>query len=408
MSRITGIEEIDRIANKYVSKQISEFERNKNALIDAFTEYYGEKHRSLITDRINNAKYYPFISNSTASLIDDNLYAVVKDLFNKMKQLFNIRLVMAFPDFSNFMDFCSLNEEEQIKELSYIFSCNSDKSRELINYINDNIGIDHRLFDDFVTLYNFYNTYIDYAEIYSNNIDLDVYDHGFDEISSYPCLGLQYESVVFDGKGYKITPNILTSIFTNEHVLIHELNHAIVSTPIALVKDKHNEGIVEKGGLFIHGTINGKKEEDIEEIINDIAASEILDIFHKLGGRINTPMLNDTYKEWEILKNANLKFYEKYKDVIKEARITDNKNLLFRYIAKDKYNEYVSLLNQLLKNNGNVNTDISDMMQQLVDMMDREYVDIDIDGFIEELRSQGKEVILLNHEVSRENGDIRR
>ena len=401
MERIASIEEINKIAGKYASKQISEFEKNRNTLIEAFVEYYGEKYRDLITNRISNVSLHSCISNATAACIDENVFKYVKTLYSKIYRLFKVNLIFALPDFSDFTNFYMLTDSEKVNALKFKLNCDNDKANAIIEYINNETQ--NELFDDMITFLNFYDTYIDYAEIYpSNDLDNYTYEKTHLAISSEPNSGIFFQSFEGTIEDPKFVPYIFTSIFSDERVLIHELNHFITSNALGLIETesewiagtKYN--LMEKTGIQIS---NGLKAigEFAEEVINDLAAIEIVNIFHKHGGKMEYPMLDTTIDEWETFKNAGKPFYEKYKDIIKEARITENKNLLFKYIDKDKFNKFSNSLIKILKPNGKIDYDIENLLCELVDSMDREPIDIDVDKFIEELKSQGKEVIPLSH-----------
>ena len=76
---------------------------------------------------------------------------------------------------------------------------------------------------------------------------------------------------------------------------------------------------------------------------------EITKIFHSKGGAYIEENINkDILGESPYRKNFYLveKFYTYFKDVIKKARITRNKNLLLQKCGKDNYYKLVNLINK--------------------------------------------------------------
>ena len=123
---------------------------------------------------------------------------------------------------------------------------------------------------------------------------------------------------------------------TTDRVLFHEINHVVVRENMFYIDD----ALVRKDGLDVD-----TKYEIIEEIINELSARDITNIFHKMGGNIFDSKIrigNDYEKLFPIVEP----FYDKYKNILKSARISLNHNELFKYIDKDIYDKYVNLVNK--------------------------------------------------------------
>ena len=119
-------------------------------------------------------------------------------------------------------------------------------------------------------------------------------------------------------------------IFTSDSTFIHELNHAITSSVLA-----YSEFLdIEKSGIYVSDE-NKKKKNTLlfEELLNHKSAMEIANIFYELGGTLfnNEHSFNaNIQSEHELFFPLINEFYEKYKDLLKEARISENRNILFR------------------------------------------------------------------------------
>lgn len=152
--------------------------------------------------------------------------------------------------------------------------------------------------------------------------------------------GLSFFLTIPELEDSELIPLIVFPIFLhNDKMILHEINHAIVSNP--LIKLENN--IVYKSGLEVMGKYNL-----IDEIINERSALDITNIFHDLGGNIlekkyKLQIDNDYEKMFPIIE----KFYTKYLEVIKNARISLNLNILYKYIDENIFNKYVEFVNSV-------------------------------------------------------------
>ena len=105
--------------------------------------------------------------------------------------------------------------------------------------------------------------------------------------------------------------------------------------------------MVRKMGLGTYTTNKESKEVIFEELINDIASEDIGKIFHNKGGDFSPVCLNIGINHpYQRNKYLVEDFYNEFKDYIKKARITNNKNILINTIGKENYNEYVDLVHR--------------------------------------------------------------
>lgn len=128
------------------------------------------------------------------------------------------------------------------------------------------------------------------------------------------------------------------------HALIHETNHQLEKDILALIKGyKIDEAITVKG-------ITNKKDDLINEILNDYCSLDIMKIFLT---KYNSIILDTSYKDCyiyldQVSGNAIYKTYNLLKEEIKTRLINGNAQTI-RYLidGDDKYN-YI-LLNTVYK-----------------------------------------------------------
>lgn len=334
----TNKEEFDSICKKYSDEYFEEIEKNKKILIEAFVIYYGEKYRNIITERFNSISFATFLSTN-----------LIKDL--------------------------KINEQS-----------------------------DNEFIYNLIYLHKFYcdnPTYVGFT--YDKNA-LYKFDDEFAEnlkkkLSTSNLNGFEHHS--YDTSNNRTLYSVFLALFVSDRTLIHEINHAITSTVISMLENDFEKFLIYKTGISVALKDNVNNEE-FEEVLNELSAKEITEIFHNLGGCVQKRKVSYTNSIYVELFPYVLKFYNKYKDLIKEARITENKNILFTKIEKGKYNIYANLIK--IKYIIIKKTDLSslkldydlDEINSLIDSMDKEYVEEDINGYIEELRKQGNSVTLLN------------
>lgn len=146
---------------------------------------------------------------------------------------------------------------------------------------------------------------------------------------------------------------VFPTIITSDETIIHEIGHGLVSIPLIFSRKVKvaNSGtaLMTNNNDIIGGNREYNKRLNIEELLNDLAAYEITDTFHKKGGTISLfdEKLIPIGKDYSIYFPLIRSFYEKYKDLIKEARITGSRNLLVNTIGEEKYEEFSRLLTQL-------------------------------------------------------------
>ena len=152
----------------------------------------------------------------------------------------------------------------------------------------------------------------------------------------------------FEGKVYRFI--FLPSYIWTDSSIIHEMNHQMTSDELLLIEfEDGNNSHISISGLNMDGYNFSDEERIIEELINEMATIEITEIFHAKGGNyIEENIYEPILGESDYRKNFYLveKFYKYFKNVIKETRISGNKNLLFQTCGKENYYKLVKLINQ--------------------------------------------------------------
>lgn len=155
----------------------------------------------------------------------------------------------------------------------------------------------------------------------------------------------------------------------NDIDLIQEINHAIRSQIIGRKEDKeieheYDEYII-KSGLMIDGDDTKKK---IEQLINGRTALEIHEIFkRKYNGTVFKQDVMRDVVIYQYEKNHRMieEFYTKYKDIIKEASLTNDMSHLLDVIGIDNFERLCDFVN---KNQDNEEFDQDELNNILFDM----------------------------------------
>ena len=216
----------------------------------------------------------------------------------------------------------------------------------------------------------------------------------------YKFLKKHNELVAFCSGAYDIDTTeetyIYLSVFESDLTLIHEINHAINGYVLGKIKIKKKSTLLEKRGVWIS---NSDTSVILEEILNDYTSYKIDSILkNDLHTTINkySLIVSSTYS---ILFPLIEEFYETFKDVIIESRITCNKNVLFKRIDKNKYEEFESLIieayNDCLKDENNLSKYI-EPVNKLVKSMEISPKKENIEEYIYYLQKLGKTIKLLN------------
>ena len=304
--------DVKKIFDKYAKENLTAIMDNKYYLIEAFVKYYGEEYRSYITNVINNIDFSTFISINTTDMIVDHL------------------------------NYNYIDDKNYYNELKKILQF-------------------YKKYDDFVVTY-----FSDENKVKNSIIS--------DQLFIPSCLRANGFNIATNN-GNSTVHFVFTSFFTDDLVLIHEINHALTSVILSNVEHNGINYIIQKTGLSTGCTRNLSEDGiELEEIINEKSAREIFKIYKNLGGDLNIRKFDNFRSYYETFFPAVDRFYDKYKDIIKQSRITENKNLLFKEIDKDVYLKYEKLIASIMKDydkREKISNDSIKLANNMIDDMDK-------------------------------------
>ena len=191
-------------------------------------------------------------------------------------------------------------------------------------------------------------------------------------------------------------------LLTSDLNFIHEINHSIKASILAYNITDESVIPIKKSGICVYGD-EPYNADILEEILNDIEASAVEHIFHELGGNIfdedilkHHYMNSNSYPKFYPLV---IRFYTLYKDLIKDASITDDANILYKRVNKEKMMEYIKYIDYVYKNyfDKEINAELIDQANKLIDDMSLDLKDeMKLDDYIKELEKDGIRVHKLN------------
>lgn len=278
--------------------------KNQSILIESFIEYYLENNRNIISNKYDEIVFIYYLN------IESIKYAI-EDFLS------------TFDDKEKYADLLNFYKVYNNRKISFEEDDESDILERFIGCSNPNIF---------------------------NNIELNKY---LNDNLTNSLLGC--DIIEKDKKIYRI---IFFPILTvSEGNIIHEINHAITRDILATINDNNTTIEVGKVGLDINfaSEIIDKNMEDeriTEELINEKASQEITEIFKRKGGDLtafcyNLPFMSPYSFNLYLVDS----FYNKFKEYIKVARITENKNELLNRVNPLNYNEFVKLINENYEDN---------------------------------------------------------
>ncbi len=349
-----------KFKSRYDSLIKETLQSNKPILIESFVEYYGESYRKVIEKKYNEITFVYYINWEMIEFIVDKFIPTVQN-----------------PD--KYIDFINLNQYYQKQKnkshsLSKFMKYKDDLPFNFVGITNPLILKNQQIKEKIIK----WTTYISPVNVLYGNNDLS------ERIISFPILQL------------------------SEKNIIHEINHALTAE-VAFLLVETNQNIEEftKRGLS-NDFLSKSKEAILEELINDKSSEEITKIFKRRGGNLssfcfNIPLSN-TYKFNFYLINQ---FYEIFKNYLKIARISENKNAIIDRVGTENYNNYVDLVNSLytvdISQAESNEKENSSKIKSLINEMDhysKNLKDIsqqDLNKYYEQLQDQGYQVEILNN-----------
>lgn len=299
-----------RVIEQRINKHTKELEESiisiEPKLIEAFVRVYGEKHRAKITSTILNMSYIFFISR------EFNNY--IKSSFRNFRKK-DLAIVKSYLKYLNKQD----------------------------NRFNTVAPDDE---DKFIVK-NYLSRYPYKAEDYCAFKDSLEDD--------YPCCSAALYIV---GNDYFASQYICLPIFTIDlKTIIHELNHALNITILGYTDD-----------LLLMRT--QFKKESSEELVNDFIAELVYETYLEIGGVIPKPLKRFKIgNEYEYKDYIVAHLFVKLIDIILESRISENFNLFYELVGKDKTEELENIMSELYTKN----YFDADLYHKLVNLIDEIY-----------------------------------
>lgn len=286
----------NKVKQDYTYELNKRFEENKEKLIESFIEYYGKEFEDRIRYIYSNTDIVYYVGQNITGLI--NSY--------------------------NIFEYELTDQEKKILEMERCLSESSsltDEEKDQIRYLGSNK---------------------------TNNFS----DEELEQVTNTVINASKTNTakkLLWTYRGRTNRFIFLPAYIWADSSMIHEMNHNITSDALVTLESDNAERDISISGLNIDGAEDSENERIIEELINEKSAIEITEIFHSKGGTyIEDSARKNIIGESSYRKSFYLidKFYNKFKDEIKKARISGSKNLLLETCGKENYYKLVSLINK--------------------------------------------------------------
>lgn len=286
----------NKVKQDYTYELNKRFEENKEKLIESFIEYYGKEFEDRIRYIYSNTDIVYYVGQNITGLI--NSY--------------------------NIFEYELTDQEKKILEMERCLSESSsltDEEKDQIRYLGSNK---------------------------TNNFS----DEELEQVTNTVINASKTNTakkLLWTYRGRTNRFIFLPAYIWADSSMIHEMNHNITSDALVTLESDNGERDISISGLNIDGAEDSENERIIEELINEKSAIEITEIFHSKGGTyVEDSARKNIIGESSYRKSFYLidKFYNKFKDEIKKARISGSKNLLLETCGKENYYKLVSLINK--------------------------------------------------------------
>ncbi|MBQ6284995.1 MAG: hypothetical protein IJK67_01610 [Bacilli bacterium] len=137
--------------------------------------------------------------------------------------------------------------------------------------------------------------------------------------------------------------------FVNDEGIIHEMIHAVMSSPLGLIESPDYKILKYKIGLITSGD---KGEDLLEECMTQIEALIIYEIIKSKGiSFIDEFYPNKSFEcKYDLFIPSVAKFYKDFKEDLVDARITLNLRRFINKIGKENYCKLIQLLREFEEN----------------------------------------------------------
>ena len=339
---------------KYSRSILTNIKDNEEEIINAFVEYYGEKYRKLITRKIKNISYYSYLTYNDANYINDYLKKSLELKFSKYCNIDYSTLDISKLDSNTYLSLFLILHNISIIEIPKVIV-------NFRKYLKDN-----KILNDYYKLVKYFSMGREenfFEKSLPSNL-VSAQDLNIEDIN-----GLEFNYI---SKSKKEKSCIFYSLLANDKVIIHEINHAVTDNVIAIATEDGKYAQLEKNGMYISNPMLDPSDVYFEELINDKVARIITDRLHEKGISFFDDLPNLEDKEYISYPLINL-FFEKYESLLKESRITESANYIYRKIDKDKFDKYKRVIYEIFMNSdNNIKKEDIEMVEELVLNIEKE------------------------------------
>jgi len=383
----------------YSQKLKEKLINNKNLIIEAFVKYYGEEYRSFITDRYNEIVFGWYIPNDFNKIYESLLTHIEKlQIFAAKEILFFLGFDVSDCTYDHKLEISTNKNKLPVCYIKNIVGKDNTQYDDIlyelfgearsvnINYLETNLfdfthnystaekekllkriykrditSEDIRMFgyaqkmalnyyyklNSLINVFKNFSIFNDYAKKQNNNEIFDCTEdfHFYKDSMNETISRMNLQNSATSNRWVQLLIDNYDNIYdinvyhyivfilglTDDANLIHEINHRIVCFILAI----SNNNTYSKNGIS-----NSGQYMALEEFLNEKVSLEIAETFEKLGGNIFgiNNIFSCTYRKYFCLID---KFYELLKEPLKKIRMTDNLNLLYKYVDKDIFKQYL-------------------------------------------------------------------
>lgn len=359
--------EYEKIKKKYDEIIRQTLEQNKQILIESFVEYYGEEHRKLIEKRYNEITFVYYIYWPG---IDYAINNFITHLNNPN-------------DYQEFITLSNSRKKSVVSRFLKRFKMSNDLPDNYVGSTSPSVIKDNSIKEALAQIFKNANaSSFTYGDV-----------HHTDRIVCFQIL------------------------LFNETTIIHEINHCLTREDLAYVTENNQrESTIHKVGVNL---VNADRKNSspniiIEELLNEKSSQEIAQIFKRRGGSLlpfckNIPIVSYMYE-----KNLYLieEFYNKFKEYIKSARITENTNALVERVGKENYEKFVELItssySEDVSNINQIKQKVLLQIEAIIKQMGNkakassDITEEQLQAYYEELRKRGYKVNILDNNNSKD------
>lgn len=453
----------EKFIEDFNDKYYQNFMDKADLVIESFVKFYGEKHRTKITNAICDVSILSFMPTSTEEICNDiipmnmfdeavkNTYYIlsilglaniasitdgtigeivekdgevevlnceISEVYNTDNEIMDELLTILFGSTNLFnfdyeksilYNFFSYDKEKQKAVVYKIFKTDTitkdilEKIKSVISFM-DNVKNKTHGYEKYINatlLYNYYkmkgsNNSILKRIVGTNNLEIP---------SSFEDLTDDAETLTLPNESFMALPIFIT----NDDIFVHETNHVLTSTTLATIDDYF---LIEKFGIgFVNTAEIGENTKSKQcpwlilcELLNERIAQDITNIIHESGCYIFDEA--NTYNipaklPYQTMLPLIETFYQKYKELLKEACITSNQRLIYAQIDKQAFEDFQKFISEVYIKVAYEGEELTKQQIAKAEYYTQKlqrppYNEIDIKEYLNELEESGYKITRLN------------